>query len=89
MRWAIPDIKIFESNSSLSKKVVFAEYVFHWGDFSVILFILLSVSLKIIILHSFLLFLLFYCQTAELALIETVASQDDICNKWECLSAAS
>lgn len=88
MRWAIPDIKIFESNSSLSKKVVFAEYVFHWGDFSVILFILLSMSLKII-LHSFLLFLLFYRQTVELALIETVASQDDICNKWECLSAAS
>lgn len=88
MRWAIPDIKIFESNSSLSKKVVFAEYVFHWGDFSVILFILLSMSLKII-LHSFLLFLLFYHQTVELALIETVASQDDICNKWECLSAAS
>jgi len=80
MRWAIPDIKIFESNSSLSKKVVFAEYVFHWGDFSVILFILLSMSFKII-LHSFLLFLLFYRQTAELALIETVASQDDICNK--------
>lgn len=80
MRWAIPDIKIFESNSSLSKKVVFAEYVFHWGDFSVILFILLSMSFKII-LHSFLLFLLFYRQTGELALIETVASQDDICNK--------
>lgn len=80
MRWAIPDIKIFENNSSLSKKVVFAEYVFHWGDFSVILFILLSMSFKII-LHSFLLFLLFYRQTAELALIETVASQDDICNK--------